>query len=100
MTMPRLTPQSWHEAGYHVTGLRCWTGQQCHQTCHPIEHLWYHLKERLATYEVIPSNLKELWERVQNELDKITSYTCRELTDSMPARIAEVIQRRGGYTSY
>ena len=66
----------------------------------PIEHLWYHLKERLATYEAIPSNLKELWERVQNELDKITSDTCRELIASMPARIAEVIQRRGGYTSY
>jgi transposase len=33
----------------------------------PIEHLWFHLKQRLAAYPTPPSGVHELWERVQEE---------------------------------
>ena len=37
----------------------------------PTEHLWNHLKKKLAVYEVPPQGVLELWERVQEEWDKI-----------------------------
>ena len=33
----------------------------------PIEHLWSHLKRRLAGYEELPKGVTELWERVEKE---------------------------------
>ncbi|KZT08834.1 uncharacterized protein LAESUDRAFT_757533 [Laetiporus sulphureus 93-53] len=29
----------------------------------PIEHLWHHLKRKLAAYENAPGGIAELWER-------------------------------------
>ena len=37
----------------------------------PIEHLWFHLKNRLGSYQDEPSSIHELWERVQDEWNKI-----------------------------
>ena len=66
----------------------------------PIEHLWWHLKKKLAEYEVEPNGMLELWERVETEWDKITPDICMNLIESMPRRIAAVLKAKGGYTKY
>jgi len=42
----------------------------------------------------------ELCERVEAEWDKIDPKVCQKLIDSMPRRLQEVIQAKGGYTKY
>lgn len=66
----------------------------------PIEHLWFHLKRRLAGYENPPQGILELWERVQVEWEKIGVATCRELIESMTRRVAAVLKAKGGYRKY
>ena len=66
----------------------------------PIEHLWSHLKRRLAGYEEPPKGMTELWERVEREWNAIDASVCQNLISSMPRRIAEVIRAKGGYTKY
>jgi len=66
----------------------------------PIEHLWSHLKRRLAKYEGEPKGMLELWERVQVEWDKIEPEVCQKLIETMPGRIAAVLKAKGGYTRY
>ena len=65
-----------------------------------IEHLWVHLKKRLAGYKIEPSGVLELWERVEVEWNKIPVQVCMDLIESMPRRIAAVLKARGGYTKY
>jgi transposase len=66
----------------------------------PIEHLWHYLKKRLGEYEVEARSIQELWERVQTEWDKIPASVCQNLIESMPRRIAAVLEAKGGYTKY
>src|SRR5215212_3334475 len=66
----------------------------------PIEHIFEHLKRKLAEYEFAPSGILELWERVEVEWDKITADVCINLIESIPRRIAAVLKARGGYTKY
>jgi hypothetical protein len=66
----------------------------------PIEHLWGHLKRRLAEYEVEPKGILELWERVQEEWEKIPAEVCQNLIESMPRWMEAVIKAKGGYTKY
>lgn len=66
----------------------------------PIEHLWHHLKKRLAQYEEPPNGMLELWERVQKEWEGIPPSTCQNLIESMPRRIGEVLKANGGHTKY
>lgn len=66
----------------------------------PIEHLWRHLKKRLADYEEPPESIDELWERIQDEWEGITPDVCKSLIKSMHNRIEQVLKRKGGYTSY
>ena len=66
----------------------------------PIEHLWSHLKRRLAEYEVEPKGMLELWERVQVEWDKIEPEVCQKLIESMPKHVEAVLKAKGGYTRY
>jgi len=47
-----------------------------------------------------PCGMLELWERVENELDKITPEMCMKLIETMPERIAAVLKAKGGYTKY
>src|SRR5438067_7362581 len=49
----------------------------------PIEHLWQHLKQQLATYETNPISMYELWERVEAEWNKIPPQICIDLITSM-----------------
>lgn len=66
----------------------------------PIEHLWQHLKRRLATYETEPDSMGVLWQRVVAEWNAIPVDICTNLIDSMPRRVAAVIKAKGGYTKY
>jgi len=66
----------------------------------PIEHLWNHLKRKLAEHEVVPSGMLELWERVEEEWNNIGAEVCQNLIESMPRRVAAVLKAKGGYTKY
>ena len=66
----------------------------------PIEHLWDHLKRKLAGYEVAPKGMLELWERVEVEWNKIDAEVCQNLVESMPRRVAAVLKAKGGPTKY
>ena len=66
----------------------------------PIEHLWEILKRRLASYERAPGGILELWERVQDEWEKIDIEICQKLIESLPKRVEAVIKAKGGYTKY
>jgi hypothetical protein len=65
-----------------------------------IEHLWFHLKQQLATYDEEPNGMTELWERVEHQWEKIPVETCMKLIESMPSRISAVLKAKGGYTKY
>ena len=66
----------------------------------PIEHLWAHLKRRVADYEVPPKGILELWDRVQEEWDNIGAEVCQKLIESMPRRVEAVLKAKGGYDKY
>ena len=66
----------------------------------PIEHLWVHLKRKLAAYPEPPKGIIELWERAQVEWDEIGREVCQNLIESMPRRVEAVIEAKGGYTKY
>jgi hypothetical protein len=66
----------------------------------PIEHLWDHLKRKLGGYERPPSGILELWERVEEEWNKIEPEVCQNLIESMPRRVQAVLKAKGGHTKY
>jgi len=66
----------------------------------PIEHIWGHLKRRIANYDNPPAGILELWERVEEEWNKIGPEVCQNLIESMPRRVEAVLKARGGYTKY
>src|SRR5215469_2041447 len=66
----------------------------------PIEHLWTHLKRKLADYEDPPNGILELWGRVEKEWDNIRSEVCQNLIESMPRRVEAVLKAKGGYNKY
>ncbi|HVI21742.1 MAG TPA: IS630 family transposase, partial [Bacillus sp. (in: firmicutes)] len=63
----------------------------------PIEHLWTHLKRKLAAYETPPNGILQLWERVQEEWDKIEPEVCQGLIESMPRCMEALLKAKGGY---
>ena len=66
----------------------------------PIEHLWNILKNKLGEHPEPPKGIIELWERVEEEWNKIEAETCQKLIERMPRRIQEVLKAKGGYTTY
>jgi len=66
----------------------------------PIENVWDILKRKLAAYETMPTGVHELWERVQDEWNKITKDDCMRLIESMPERVKAVLKAKGSYTKY
>ena len=66
----------------------------------PIEHLWDHLKRKLARYPREPKGVHELWERVEKEWNAIPQDVCSNLVASMERRVKAVKRAKGGYTRY
>ena len=62
--------------------------------------MWHHLKKKLEEYEESANSVTELWERVQEEWEKIPKEECQKLIESMPRRLAAVVRANGGYTKY
>ena len=66
----------------------------------PIENLWAIVKRMLSHYERAPTNMAELWERVNIEWAKIPHQTIQNLVESMPKRIKSVLANKGLWTKY
>lgn len=71
-----------------------WVGQS--PDLNPIEHLWSHLKRRIAARK--PSNLKDLKTIIVDEWNQIGPEVTQKLVESMPRRIQAVIEAKGGST--
>ena len=44
--------------------------------------------------------MEELWQRVQTEWANIPVEECVKLIESMPRKVAAVLEAKGGYTKY
>jgi DDE superfamily endonuclease len=64
----------------------------------PIEHVWAFMKKKLG--KMIIKNKTELIQQVRAVWSSIPREFIRNLIDSMPRRIEEVVRARGGTTSY
>src|SRR5260370_19890335 len=53
----------------------------------PIEHLWGHLKRKLAEDGEPPSRIQESWTRVLKECDDICEQASRTIIESMRRRV-------------
>jgi transposase len=91
----RLARQWFQDHGIEVLE---WPAQS--PDLNPIEHLWQHLKRRLARYENEPVSIHELWQRVKTEWDAIPVQTCLDLIESMPRRVQAVLKAKGKHTKY
>ena len=88
--------QEWFKT--HGIQVLSWPAQS--PDLNPIEHLWNHPKRKLGDYPTPTTGILELWERVQEEWEKIPDSVCKDLVESMPRRVAAVIKAKGGYTKY
>jgi len=66
----------------------------------PIENLWSIVKRRLGQYQTMPSNLDDLWKRVELEWNRIPKEIIEKLVESMPKRVKSVIANKGLWTKY
>jgi hypothetical protein len=66
----------------------------------PMEHIWAELKKRIGNRKILHKDIQELWDAVQEEWENIEANVCINLIESMPQRIAQVIEAKGGHTRY
>jgi transposase len=91
----KLAQQWFKDHGFHVL---VWPAHS--PDLNPIEHLWAYLKRKLNEYEEPPKGILELWERVEEEWEKIPVELCQKLIASMPERIQAVIDAKGDVTDF
>ena len=95
-TLEKKKAKQWFQD--HEYQIMDWPAQS--PDINPIEHIWHHLKRKLAGYEIPPKGILELWDKVEEEWNKIPSEVCQNLIESMPRRIEAVLKAKGGYTKY
>ena len=66
----------------------------------PIEHLWAEFKKRLHKRQNAPDTVEDLWLAMEEEWNNLGPEVCVKLIDTMPERIAAVLQAKGGHTSW
>lgn len=66
----------------------------------PIENLWDELERRVRAHIPLPKNKENLWEILEEEWLNIDVNKYQNLVDSMPRRIAAVIENKGYPTKY
>ena len=66
----------------------------------PIENIWDELDRKVRKHKPLPKNQNDLWQILQEEWSKLDENIYKNLVDSMPRRIAAVIENRGGPTKY
>lgn len=81
-----------------ITLLEDWPAQS--PDLNPIEHVWHQVKVMLSGYDTRADGVHTLWERFQEQWDKITENECKSYINSMPKRIQAVIKAKGGNTKY
>ena len=54
----------------------------------------------MRAYKLLPKNRENLWEILQEEWSNIDISKCQNLVDSMPHRVAAVINSKGHPTKY
>jgi hypothetical protein len=64
----------------------------------PNEHLWHHLKRKVAGYKIPPKINLKLWDRAEEEWNKIPQEVCQNIIESIPRCIEAVIKAKGGNT--
>lgn len=72
----------------------------CSPDLNPIEHLWDNLGRKVRNHVPAPVSLEELRRILEQEWSVIRQADIRKLIFSMPNRMNEVIQARGGHTHY
>jgi transposase len=82
----------------HEYTVMVWPSQSA--DLNPIEHCWGYLKRKLNDYPESPKGILELWERAEEEWNKIPKEVCQGLIESMPRRMEAVIKAKGGNTKY
>lgn len=65
-----------------------------------IEHVWAHVNRELDRYKERPTDMDELWERVQDIWTHIPLEFIQELYRSIPRRVEQLYRRRGKHTDY
>jgi hypothetical protein len=58
------------------------------------------LERKIRAHKSLPKNKEELWQTLQEEWLKIDNHTIQNLIDSMPYRVAAVIENKGNPTKY
>jgi transposase len=66
----------------------------------PIENLWDELDRKVRKHKPLPKNRDDLWQILQDEWLKLDESMYKNLVDSMPRRVAAVIENKGGPTKY
>ncbi|KAL1914631.1 uncharacterized protein VTP21DRAFT_8042 [Calcarisporiella thermophila] len=66
----------------------------------PIESIWAKLTHLLENREQKPSSIEELWDAIQELWEKIEPEFCVKAIETMPQRIKDVLEARGGRTSW
>ncbi|GFX13012.1 transposable element Tcb1 transposase [Trichonephila clavipes] len=66
----------------------------------PIKHLWYHLDRVVRAMDPQPRNLAQLATALESAWLNIPENTFRDLSDSLPARLAAVHSAKGGYSGF
>ena len=66
----------------------------------PYEHIWASLRNAIDPRRVKPSNHGELALALQEEWLALTPQASETLVESMPCRLASIIQARGSHTKY
>ncbi|KAG0939348.1 hypothetical protein G6F31_015317 [Rhizopus arrhizus] len=91
--------KAWFEENnFYSKSIYSWPAQSPH--LNPIEHVWHQLKLRLSAYETRAQGVYKLWDQIEEQWARFTKDDCRKYIDSMPDRIKDVIQAKGGCTDY
>lgn len=66
----------------------------------PIENLWNELDRKVRSHKPLPKNKDDLWQILQEEWVKLEKDKYNNLINSMPNRVAAVIENKGYPTKY
>lgn len=67
----------------------------------PIENIWGFMTKQIYNHEFRPRNRDELIDAIQNEWNSLNdNYNMRNLIESMPRRLQNVLDSNGGSTKY
>lgn len=88
------TVKKWFED--HKIDVMQWPAQS--PDLNPIENLWQIVKKSVNPLK--SKNKEELWSKIQEAWYAIPVSTCRNLVESMPRRVREVIRNNGYTTKY